>query len=131
MRTKIMINETDDIKQEKTSSINSPSVSPAQTESSKNASPLLQLIKDQNEQGLLSAPFSNNSQEAVAPAFGRSDEKFFRFVYFLYILGYSPQRIADVLNEANGAGDKEWSSYSVFRIIKNEQLNKYLLNQKI
>ena len=131
MRTKIMINETEEIKQEKTSSINSPSASPSQSDSSNNTNPLLQSIKDRNEQGLLSAPFSNNSQEAVVPVFGRANEKFFRFVYFLYILGYSPQRIADVLNEANGAGDKEWSSYSVFRIIKNEQLNKYLLNQKI
>ena len=106
MRTKIMINEFDDIKQEKTSSINSPSASRAQSDSSINTSTLLQLIKDQ-------------------------DEKFFRFIYFLYIHGYSPQRIADGLNEAHGTGDKEWSSCTVFRIIKNEQLKQYLLDQKI
>ena len=106
MRTKIMINESDDIKQEKTSSLNSPSASRAQSDSSINTNPLLQLIKDQ-------------------------DEKFFRFIYFLYIQGYSPQRIADGLNEVNGTGDKEWSSWTVFRIIKNEQLKKHLLNQKI
>ena len=131
MRTKIMINESDDIKQEKTSSINSPSASPAQSDSSINTNPLLQSIKDQNEQGLLSAPFSNNSQEAIALVFMRADEKVFRFIYFSYILGYSPQRIADGLNEVNGTGDKEWSSWTVFRIIKNEQLKKYLVNQKI
>ena len=105
MRTKIMINESDDIKQEKTSNINSPCASPAQPESSKNASTLLQLIKDQ-------------------------DEKFFRFIYFLYIHGYSPQRIADGLNEVNGTGDKEWSSLTVFRIIKNEQIkNTYSIKK--